>query len=70
VHAAYEHEKKTEEGKTLWSEFGSNNVYRRFEVPNPIEADGVTAKLEKGILHIKAPKAVAKKEKKISVMAA
>jgi HSP20 family molecular chaperone IbpA len=30
VHAETKHEKKAEEGKVVWSEFGSNSVYRGF----------------------------------------
>jgi len=55
VHAATEEEKKTEKGNVLWTEFGSNDVYRRVEVQNPINVDKVTAQLEKGILRINAP---------------
>jgi HSP20 family protein len=69
VHAAYVHEKKTEEGKVLWTEFGSNDVYRRFETPQPIDPEKVTAKLEKGMLRIQAPKAAPAKVKSISVAA-
>ena len=43
VHAAAKEEKKTQKGNVLWTKFGSNDVYRRFEVPNPINVDRVTA---------------------------
>lgn len=56
VHAASHHEKKGEEDKVLWSEYGSNDVYRRFELPKAVEADRVTAHLDNGILHVMAPK--------------
>jgi len=62
VHACTEKEKKTQKGKVLWTEFGSDDVYRRFELPKPIDVDKVSAKLEKGILHITAPEAVKVKE--------
>ena len=55
VHAATEEEKKQEKGKVLWTEYGSNEVYRRFEVPKAINVDKVAAKLDKGILRITAP---------------
>lgn len=66
VHAATKEEKKSEKGNVLWTEFGSNDVYRRFQVPNPINVDKVTANLENGLLRIKAlgiakPKEVAAK---------
>ncbi len=75
VRAASEHTKKEEaEGNVVWSEFGSNEVYRRFELPKTIELDKIAAKLEKGILHITARCAAqAKKsssEKQVKVVAA
>ena len=62
VHAATKEEKKAQKGDVLWTEFGSNDVYRRFQVPNPINVDKVTATLENGILKINAPEAVKPKE--------
>ena len=62
VHAATKKEKKTQKGDVLWTEFGSNDVYRRFQVPNPINVDKVTAALENGILNISAPEMVKPKE--------
>jgi HSP20 family protein len=58
VHAAMHKEKKTEKENVLWTEFGSNDVYRRFGLPNPIDIDKVTANLEGGLLRITAPKIV------------
>ena len=55
VHAATKKEKSTQDVNVLWTEFGSNDVYRRFEVANPIDVDRVTARLENGILRINAP---------------
>ncbi len=68
VHAAAQEEKKTQKGKVLWTEFGSRDFYRRFEVPNPINVDKVTAKLENGVLRISAPETT--KVKKITAAAA
>jgi HSP20 family protein len=68
VHAAAQEEKKTQKGKVLWTEFGSRDFYRRFEVPNPINADKVTATLENGVLRITAPETA--KVKKIKTAAA
>jgi HSP20 family protein len=59
VHAETKHEKKTEEANVLWTEFGSNDVYRRFELPAPIEVDKTSATFENGMLHITAAKAAA-----------
>ena len=62
VHASTQEEKKTEKGNVLWTEFGSNVVYRRFELMNPITVDKVTANLENGLLRIKAPESAKLKE--------
>jgi len=62
VHAATHEEKKTEKEKVLWTEFGSNDVYRRFGVPKPVDVDKITANLDNGLLRIIAPK-VAEPEK-------
>jgi HSP20 family protein len=64
VHAATEKEKKTQKDNVLWTEFGSNDVYRRFDVPNAINVDQVTAKLDNGILRVNAPKTAKPKETK------
>ncbi len=66
VHAATEKEKKTQKDKVLWTEFGSNDVYRRFDVPNAINVDQVTAKLDNGILRVNAPKIAKPKEVKLA----
>jgi HSP20 family protein len=70
VKAASKQEKKSEEDKVLWTDFTSKNVYRRFQTPDPIDADKTTATLDKGLLRITALKAAAVKEKTISVRAA
>jgi HSP20 family protein len=64
VHAATEKEKKTQKDNVLWTEFGSNDVYRSFDVPNAINVDQVTAKLDNGILRVNAPKTAKPKETK------
>lgn len=46
----------------VWTGFGSNDVYRRFEIPHPIDVDKTMAMLDKGILRITAAKAAATKE--------
>jgi HSP20 family protein len=62
VHASIKEEKKTQKAKVLWTEFGSNDVYRRFELLNPINVEKVTANLENGLLRIKAPETTKLKE--------
>jgi len=59
VHAAAETEKKSEEGQVLWTEFGSNELYRRLEFPGTVDVGKITATLDKGVLRIKAPKGAA-----------
>ncbi len=70
VHAQNESEKKTEESNVVWTEFGSNDVYRQFGIPEPIDVDKTRATLDKGILRITAVKAAAAKEKPIVAGAA
>lgn len=62
VKAKTEHEKKSEEDKVVWSEFGSNEVYRRLTLPGPALVDQITAKLDKGVLKVTVPKVTVKKE--------
>ena len=69
VHAELKPE-KPEEAKVLWTEFGPNNVYRRFAMPQPIEVEKTSARLDKGMLHISAAKAPAAKATQITVAAA
>ena len=69
VNAESKHEKKSSEGKVLWTEFGSNKVFRRVELPEPIDVDKTSATLEKGLLKIGAAKAPTAKPKAINVAA-
>jgi len=62
VHAATKEEKKTQKGTGQWTEFGFNDVYRCFNVTNPIAVDKVTANLENGILRTGAPLAARPKQ--------
>ena len=70
VHAETKHEKKVEEPNVLWTEFGSNDVYRRFELPTPIDVDKTSATLDNGMLHIIAAKAPVTQTKPVEVRAA
>jgi HSP20 family protein len=56
VHASTETKKKAEKPTCIWTEFRSNDVYRRFELPEAIDVDKTTASLDKGVLHITAAK--------------
>ncbi len=69
VHAVCKAE-KAEARKVVWTEFGSNDVYRKFEMPQPIDVDKIQASLDKGLLHIIVAKAQAAKPKAIEVAAA
>lgn len=61
VHAAVEQtrsQKATSKAERVcWSEFRSNDVYRRVELPAEILVDKVSARYEHGLLKISAPKA-------------
>jgi len=70
VHAKVQTEKKAEEKKRLWTEFRSNEVYRRFELPEAIDADKAAASLDKGMLHISVAKMPKVQAKPIEVRAA
>ena len=56
VRAETKETREVEKDKVLWSEFGSKDVCRRFELPDPIDTDKVSATFDKGILRIKAHK--------------
>ena len=56
VHAAIKPEKKAPGDRVLWTEFGPNDVYRRFRLPQPIDVDKTSAALDQGLLKIIATK--------------
>lgn len=56
VHAAIKTETKAAEDHVLWTEFGPNDVYRRFRLPQPIDVDKTSAALDNGLLKIIATK--------------
>jgi HSP20 family protein len=70
VHAETKHEKKIEKPNVLWTEFGSNDVYRRFELPARIDVDKTSATLDNGLLHITAAKAPVAQTKPVELRAA
>ena len=54
-----------ENGGIRFSEFSGRRLYRRFDLPTPVDVEAIAVKLEKGILTIRAGKAgQAEKEKK------
>jgi HSP20 family molecular chaperone IbpA len=46
-----------------WSQLRTDDVYRRIEFPEPVDASKVAATLKHGMLHVVAPKASASKRK-------
>ena len=64
VEAEKTHTHKGNNGGVLLCEFSDKQLFRRLEMPAPINADKVTAKLERGILFIHVPKAVQSKQAK------
>ncbi|MFN8574431.1 MAG: Hsp20/alpha crystallin family protein [Gemmatimonadaceae bacterium] len=56
VHAATEQKASGKNGDVVWSEFGSNDVYRRLAFPERVDANRMTADFDNGTLHVKAPK--------------
>jgi HSP20 family protein len=59
VYASREDQQSGQDTNILWTEFGSREVYRLLPTPAAIDTQRTTATLEKGILRIVAPKAVA-----------
>ena len=58
VHAKYEHKKEpaSKADKVCWSEFRSNDVYRRVQLDRDIDVERVSATLKNGLLLVTAPK--------------
>jgi HSP20 family protein len=55
VHAAADREKKGETERVIWTEFGSNDVYRYFHLPQAVASEKVQAEFDEGLLRITAP---------------
>jgi HSP20 family protein len=63
AHAEKYSEKRSK--NVYYSEFGEKSLYRRFDLAAPIDLDRVSAKVDKGLLTVIAPKkALATPEKK------
>jgi HSP20 family molecular chaperone IbpA len=56
LHAQRKTQRSGEADRVVWSEFGSNELYRRFSMPVGVKADRVTAELKNGVLRVHAPK--------------
>jgi HSP20 family molecular chaperone IbpA len=61
VKAASNHKHEKNEGNVCFCEFDQKTLFRRFDVPEPIAVDKVTASLENGVLQLLATKAKAEK---------
>lgn len=53
--------------ETLFREFGTTGYYRRFQLPDTLEFDQVTADLKAGVLTVRMPKAAAARPRRIEV---
>ena len=59
IKAAHKQEKSgsEEQGDLKWSEFKSDDVYRRVELPKKVDVQKMTAALKNGLLEITVPQA-------------
>ncbi len=57
VHATSSKSASGADGSVVWSEFGSNEVFRRLPFPQNVDASHVRASFDNGLLRIHAPKA-------------
>jgi HSP20 family protein len=57
VSASSSHTHEKDKGDVSFCEFGQKSLFRRFDLPEQIDPDNVTAELNKGVLHLTAPKA-------------
>jgi HSP20 family molecular chaperone IbpA len=60
IQAEASHTHEGESGAVCFCEFSGKNLFRRLDLPVSIDVDRVTAPVDKGILHITAPKAATK----------
>lgn len=67
VHAEIKGEHKPDHPHIVWTEFGPNNITRRFTLPKPIDVGRTKATLEHGLLKVLAAKAPQPKEKPVLV---
>ena len=56
--ATHTHEGKS--GNVCFCEFSEKKLFRRLDLPAPVDVDKVTASVDKGILQVTAPKATTK----------
>jgi HSP20 family molecular chaperone IbpA len=64
IKANHEHTKKSDEKEAAtlrWAEFRSDEVYRRVDLPSPVDVGKITATLKSGLLVVVAPLAPSSK---------
>lgn len=59
-----------EVGKTFYTETGSNQIFRVFDLPVEVDANRATGTLKDGILELTLPKAAAEKKLRVEAKAA
>lgn len=57
LHAIHHEEAEGSDENASWHTTQSNDVYRRLDFPRSIDANGVTATFDAGMLHVRVPKA-------------
>jgi len=57
VRAENSHKHETKDDRIQFCEFSQKALFRRFDLPTPVDLDHVTAEFDKGLLKISAPKA-------------
>jgi HSP20 family protein len=57
VRAESTHRHDGKDGNVRFCEFGQKTLFRRFDLPETIDVDKVSADLDKGVLHLTASKA-------------
>lgn len=70
VKASSSHRHEKTEDNVHFCEFGRKTLFRRFDLPEPINLDKVTADLNKGVLHLTAAKAKQEATAKVKSIAA
>lgn len=70
ISAESSHTHENKEGNVRFCEFGRKTLFRRFDLPEPVNLDKVTADLNKGVLHLVAAKAKQEAEPKPKAIAA
>jgi HSP20 family protein len=70
VDAEVSHKEEKDTKTVRFSEFTEKKMFRRFDLPKPIDPDKVQAALDKGILDITAGKAAPIKQIKVAVQGA